>query len=127
MAFNFLIVDDSTTTRIMIKRVLHMTELPIGEIFEAEHGEAGLALMRQHWIDLVLADLNMPIMDGMTMINVMQQDEKLKKLPIVVVSSEGSAMVLEALEAKGVRQAVRKPFNPAQLKQVLERTLASYA
>lgn len=123
MAFNLLIVDDSRTTRGIIKKTLTMTDLPIGQLFEASTGREGLAQMRSAWIDLVLADLNMPDMSGVEMIESMAADPLLSKLPVVVVSSEGNRTVLDSLTERGVREIVRKPFQPALLREVMERVL----
>src|SRR5258708_598823 len=70
--YNILIVDDSGTTRAMIKRVIQMAELPIKSLFEAPDGSVALQLLVAHHgtgaaIDLVLTDLNMPVMDGLEM------------------------------------------------------------
>ena len=127
MAFNILIVDDSTTTRGMVKKVLGMTQLPLGELWEASNGREGLEKMRANWVDLVLADLNMPDMTGQEMIDEMKKDSLLSALPVVVVSSEGDQTVLEHLAQKGVREIVRKPFEAALLREVIERALGAKA
>jgi two-component system chemotaxis response regulator CheY len=123
MAFNLLIVDDSSTTRGIVRRTLGMTKLPLGEILEAKNGREGLELMRANWVDLVLADLNMPDMGGMEMIDAMSREPLLAAIPVVVVSSEGNQTVLDSLSAKGVRDVVRKPFEPVLLKMVIQRAL----
>jgi two-component system chemotaxis response regulator CheY len=125
MAFNILIVDDSSTMRGMVKKVLGMTQLPLGEMWEAANGKEGLEKMRGHWIDLVLADLNMPDMSGQEMIDEMKKDSMLAALPVVVVSSEGDRAVLDHLAQKGVKEVVRKPFEPSLLKSVIERALGA--
>lgn len=123
MAFNLLIVDDSRTTRGIIKKTLSMTELPIGEVYEASSGLEGLERMRNAWVDLVLADLNMPDMSGVEMIEVMAADPLLSQLPVVVVSSEGNQTVLDSLTERGVREIVRKPFQPGLLREVMQKIL----
>ncbi len=123
MAFNLLIVDDSRTTRGIIKKTLAMTELPLGLILEAGSGREGLEQMRNNWVDLVLADLNMPDMSGVEMIAAMAEDPLLSKLPVVVVSSEGDQTVLDSLTERGVREIVRKPFHPGLLRDVMRRVL----
>ena len=127
MAVNVLIVDDSATTRGVIRKVLAGTELPVAKIWEAVNGREALEKMRTDWVDLVLADLNMPDMDGHQMIEEMKKDELLAGLPVVVISSEGDQKVLEDLVASGVREVVRKPFTPMLLKGVLERVLGAVA
>jgi len=123
MAFNFLIVDDSATSRGIIKKTLKLTRLPLGEIWEAANGREGLDQMRDKWVDLVLADLNMPDMTGQEMIEKMSGDPLLSKLQVVVVSSEGNQSVLDSLFKQGIREVVRKPFEPALLRDVIERAL----
>jgi len=127
MAFNILIVDDSLTTRAIIRRVLVMSGLSLGEVYEAGNGQLALDLMREHWVDLVLADLNMPVMDGHQMIEAMASDPALRALPVIVVSSEGDRVVLESLAQMGVKQCIRKPFDPTLLRQVIERSLGLLA
>lgn len=127
MAFNILIVDDSTTTRGMVKKVLGMTQLPLGEIWEAANGREGLEKMRAHWVDLVLADLNMPDMSGQEMIDEMKKDSMLSALPVVVVSSEGDKTVLDHLAQKGVQEIVRKPFEASLLREMIEKALGATA
>ena len=125
MAYNVLIVDDSQTTRGMIRRVLGLTGLPLGEIWEAENGLTGLEAMRANWVDVVLADLNMPDMTGQEMIGKMAEDPLLAKLPVIVVSSEGNQSILDSLTSLGVKEILRKPFSPAFLKDTLVRVLGS--
>ena len=125
MPYNVLIVDDSQTTRGIVKRVLGLTGLPLGEIWEAENGRAGLESMRANWVDIVLADLNMPDMTGQEMIELMSKDPLLCKLPVVVVSSEGNQSILDSLTSLGVKEIVRKPFSPAFLRDTMVRVLGS--
>jgi two-component system chemotaxis response regulator CheY len=123
--YNIIIVDDSATTRGIIKRILGLTGLPLGEIWEASNGRDGLDKMRANWVDLVLADLNMPDMTGQEMIAAMAKDPLLAALPVVVVSSEGNRSVLDSLTALGVREIVRKPFSPTMLKDIMVKVLGT--
>jgi two-component system chemotaxis response regulator CheY len=123
MAFNVLVVDDSAISRNIIKKILGMTELAIGEVLEAGNGLQGLSLMREKWVDLVVADLNMPDMGGIEMISAMAADSLLQKLPVIVVSSQGGQDVKDSLAQKGVREYVRKPFSPLELKAAMEKVL----
>src|SRR6516225_4829167 len=109
MPINVLIVDDSSTMRGFIKRTLGSTKLSLGDIWEAGNGREGLAQMEAHWVDLVLADLNMPDMTGVEMIERMAANPMLAALPVVVISSEGDQAVLDSLSRKGVREFIHKP------------------
>ena len=98
----------------MVVKVLHMTGLPIVEIREAENGRAGLDALELGGIDLALVDINMPVMDGLTMLDNVRANPKLASLPIVVVSTEGSDKRIKELKEKGA-SFIRKPFAPEAL------------
>ena len=123
MALNILIVDDSAILRNQVRRILTQTDLPLGEVWEASHGAEGLENLKKNWVDLVLADLNMPVMDGREMIDRMNADSEFRNIPVIVVSSEGSQAVLDHLFRRGVKEFIRKPFDAAHLRAVVERVL----
>ena len=123
MSFNVLIVDDSATTRGIVKKVLQLSELPLGQVHEAANGLLALALLRRDWVDLVLADLNMPEMGGIELVEAMAKDPLLAAVPVVVVSSEGNQTVIDSLASKGTRGFIRKPCEPAMLRRVIEEAL----
>lgn len=123
MGFNVLIVDDSAVSRGMVRKVLGMTQLSLGEVLDAPDGIAGLAMMRDRWVDLVIADLNMPVMGGEEMIGSMRADPLLQRIPVVVVSSTVGPELRESLLHQGVRECLRKPFEPRELRQVMEKVL----
>jgi two-component system chemotaxis response regulator CheY len=110
MAINVLIVDDSAVMRAMILKTMHMSGLPLGDIYQAADGRQGLEMLNKQRIDLVLLDINMPVMNGEQMIDCMIKDPDLKDVPLVVISTEGSQTRIERLERKGAR-FVHKPFS----------------
>jgi two-component system, chemotaxis family, chemotaxis protein CheY len=126
MAFNILIVDDSQVIRHMIARTIRMAGVPIGALVEAVNGEEALDAIGNNWIDLVLADINMPVMDGYTMIEKMQQDEIMKQVPVVVVSTEGSETKISKLKEHGVKAFLHKPFTPEMLRNVVSEVLGAW-
>ena len=115
MAFNVLIVDDSAVMRAMVGRVLRLSGLPLGAVYEAADGAEGLARVRAHRVDLVLLDVNMPVMDGEQMLRRLRADPGTAALPVVVVSTEGGDARVRALAALRVG-FVRKPFKPETLR-----------
>ena len=123
MAFNVLLVDDSRVTRKMIGRTLQTAGLPIRSVYEAANGLAGLQQMRANHIDLVIADINMPVMSGVEMIQSMRSDRQLSKIPVVVVSIEGAAGRHDELRSLGVCAYVRKPFRPEEIGETLKGVL----
>ncbi len=125
MALNILIVDDSALTRKAIKRILDMLELDVAEVAEAENGKEALQILRNGRIDLVLADLNMPVMGGMEMIYHMRGDESTRHIPVVVVSTESSTTRIECLLSDGAKDYLHKPFTPEKFKEVITRTVGA--
>ncbi|HPI02767.1 MAG TPA: response regulator [Candidatus Goldiibacteriota bacterium] len=123
MAYNFLIVDDSITTRTIIKKILQLSSIEIGELHEAADGEEALEVLQNKWIDLVFADINMPRMNGVEMVQRMREDGMLKSIPVVIVSSEGSETRIEEMMSKGIKAYLRKPFTPENIKELAENIL----
>jgi two-component system chemotaxis response regulator CheY len=118
MSLNILIVDDSRVMRAMILKTLKMSGLPLGEAYQAANGKEGLAQLKTNWVDLVIADINMPEMNGEEMIASIRANLDLRDTPIVVVSTEGSQTRIDALEKKGVR-FIHKPFTPEQIRDTV--------
>jgi two-component system chemotaxis response regulator CheY len=123
MAMTILIVDDSTLTRKAIRRIIDMTELEVGEVFEAENGAKALETLQTEHIDLVLADLNMPEMGGIEMIYHMRGNDATKDIPVVVVSTESSTTRIEGLLSDGAKDYLHKPFTPEDFREVITRTV----
>lgn len=125
MAYNILVVDDSATMRAVIAKALRLGGVDVGTLFEAGNGFEGLEVLREEWIDLVLADINMPGMGGMRMVEEMKADAGLGSIPIVIVSTEGSSARLGELRERGVSAFLRKPFPPEELKRTVEALLGA--
>ncbi|MCP4367538.1 MAG: response regulator [Deltaproteobacteria bacterium] len=118
MALNILVVDDSAVMRKMIIKTMGMCGLPIGEIKQAGNGREGLEELGKSWIDLVILDINMPVMNGEEMIVEMQQDPEIKNIPVVVVSTEGSSTRIDRLKEYGAR-FIQKPFTPEIIRDTI--------
>ncbi len=123
MSYSIMIVDDSATTRAMIRRIIGMAELPVSQLYEAPDGKAALERLAAAPVDLVLADLNMPEMSGVEMTHLMRQDQRMKQIPVVVVSAEPNIDRLTQLKADGVQGYVRKPFTPEVIRDVVTQLL----
>ena len=115
---NVLVVDDSSVARAMIIKTLHMAEVPLEEIYEAGKGQEGLEVIEEHWIDLVLLDINMPVMNGNEMVGRVRDNPGWRDLPIIVVSTDGSRPRIERLQHRGAKY-LRKPFTPETLREVV--------
>lgn len=121
MALNILVVDDSEIVRAVIIKSLDLARVPVKEIYQASNGRQALDVLAKQWVDLVFADINMPVMGGLEMIEKMSEDGLLNTIPVAIVSTEGSATRVGDLKAKGVRAYVRKPFKPEEIGQVVQQ------
>ena len=122
MALNILVVDDSKVMRAIIIKTLRLSQSELGEVYEAGDGQEALKVLDDHWIDLALVDINMPVMDGGEMIERLRQNPATADLPVIIVSTEGSETRKEVLLQKGVG-FVHKPFTPESLRDAILRTL----
>ena len=119
MPIDVLVVDDSAAFRQILQRVLLQTELPLGTILEAGDGFEAIERLKANNIGLVLADINMPNMDGLELLRKMRENPQWKSIPVVMITTEGSQQkVLEAADL-GAAGYVRKPFTAEQIKEKL--------
>lgn len=112
-----LIVDDSSVMRKIVARALQQGGLNLSEVLEAGNGAEALEVVRNQKLDLVLSDINMPVMDGLEFVRQLQTVENAKGVPVVMITTEGSeSHVMQAISC-GARGYIRKPFTPEQMKQ----------
>lgn len=121
MALNVLVVDDSVVMRQMIIKTLKLCGLTMGEVHEAGNGLEGLKLLESNWVDLVLVDINMPVMNGEEMIERLRANPDTRDLAIIVVSTDGSQARIEMMHRKGAG-FVHKPFTPEILRDTILAT-----
>jgi len=103
-----------------------MAKVPLSEIYLADNGKAGLDILENNWIDIVLTDLNMPQMTGYEMIDKMCSRKDFCSIPIVVISTEGSTTRIDELKQKGVRGYLRKPFTPEMIREMMKQILGDW-
>jgi two-component system chemotaxis response regulator CheY len=123
MSQDVLIVDDSATIRQMVKKTMQMAGLDVGEVYEASDGIQALAQLSDHPVAAMLVDIHMPTMNGIQLLTRMKQNDRLREIPVVIVSTEGSKERIAQLEHIGAFGYVRKPFQPEQLRDVLKPLL----
>ncbi len=123
MAYNILVVDDSQIVRSVIKKTLALAGIEIGNIYEAANGAEGLVIVKEKWIDLIFADIHMPVMTGIEFVDKLAEDGILATVPVIIVSSEGSTTRIEELNRKGIRAFVRKPFTPESIREVVSKVM----
>jgi two-component system chemotaxis response regulator CheY len=123
MAFNLLIVDDSPAMRRVVKRVVDLSGVDVGNYFEAGDGKQALTVLRAEWVDLILTDINMPEMDGEELLLAVRKDETLKSIPVLVVSTDQTEARIAQMLALGADGYISKPFAPAALSEEMQRLL----
>lgn len=119
-----LIVDDSSVMRKIVERSLRQAGIEIAELLEASNGAEGLAVLSQGKVDLILCDINMPIMNGLDFVKKLPTISNAKGVPVVMITTEASeGHVVQAISA-GARGYIRKPFTPDQVKEHVVPMLA---
>ncbi|HXR18275.1 MAG TPA: response regulator [Terriglobales bacterium] len=117
MPIRALIIDDSSVMRKIVERSLRQAGIDLTQVFEAGNGAEALAVLQDKSVDLILCDINMPIMDGLEFIKQLPGVANAKDVPVVMITTEGSeSHVVQAL-SHGARGYIRKPFTPEQVKE----------
>jgi two-component system, chemotaxis family, chemotaxis protein CheY len=113
-----LTVDDFSTMRRIIRNILR--QLGYSNITEADDGTAAFEVLQTQDIDFVISDWNMPNMTGLELLKAIRADDKLHKLPVLMVTAEAlKDNVVEAVKA-GVNGYIVKPFTAETLKEKID-------
>ncbi len=123
MSCNVLIVDDSPILRKAIKKVVKLAGLEEDRIHEAGNGQEALDILELVWIDLVLLDLNMPVMDGEQFAQELRRRPDLNGVAVVIVSTEANKDRLQRLHDLGIVDSLHKPFEPEDLCKLISKVL----
>ena len=115
-----LIVDDSVSMRQMVGFTLRQGGF---EVVEAGHGQEALDKLAGASVDLIITDLNMPVMDGITLIRNLRALPAMKTKPILMLTTEGLAAKKEQGKAAGATGWIVKPFDPDKLLATLAKVL----
>ncbi|ETT00700.1 chemotaxis response regulator CheY [Providencia sp. PROV188] len=116
---SFLVVDDFSTMRRIVRNLLK--ELGFNKIEEAEDGVDALEKIRAGNIDFVVADWNMPNMDGLELLKTIRGDDALKHIPVLMVTAEAKKENIIAAAQAGASGYVVKPFTAAILEEKLNK------
>ncbi|NBX20059.1 MAG: response regulator [Betaproteobacteria bacterium] len=120
MKKTILSVEDSAG----IRRLIRMTLEYMGfQVLEAADGEEGLAMAREHHPDLVLMDVRMPGVSGLTACEVMRADPQLQSTPVVMLSSAAAQSDIQAGLDSGAKAYLVKPFQPVELIELVTRLI----
>ncbi|MDB5777087.1 MAG: cheY [Herbaspirillum sp.] len=121
----FLVVDDFSTMRRIVRNLLK--ELGYTNVDEAEDGLMALNKLRSEQFDFVVSDWNMPVMDGLTMLQEIRKDPVLSKLPVLMVTAEAKKENIVAAAQAGANGYVVKPFTAATLDEKLAKIFEKMA
>ena len=120
-----LVVDDSRVMRLMVRGALEKMEPAAAEVFEASDGLEALRRLEEErlGVDVILADWNMPKMDGITFVRLIREREALKRIPVIMLTSQSQKSQKDEAARIGVSQYLMKPFDA----DVLRRTVLEVA
>ena len=119
--YNVLIVEDSPTMRQLI--VFALKRIRGLNIVEAGDGVDGLKKLSATKFDMILTDINMPIMDGLKLVSLVRSDPNYASVPIVIITTEGASEDKERALALGANAYITKPIQTTQILDVAKRLL----
>ncbi len=117
----FLVVEDSPTMRQLIRFALK--RLPEVEVIEASDGVDGLKKLSSGPVDLILTDINMPIMDGLKLVSLVRSNQSYQHLPIIIITTEGAQEDKERALALGANAYITKPIQASVLLTTVKELL----
>lgn len=118
MPVKILTVDDSRTIRMIVTRTFRPYDCTV---FEGGNGEEGLAVAARERPDLIILDVTMPVMDGVTMLGKLKEDPELKSIPVIMLTAESGRENILTIARIGVRDYLVKPFKEEQLAEKASR------
>ena len=123
MAYRVLIVDDSPAMRVFIRRVIEISGFDLSDCYEAGNGAEAMAVLRPTWGEAILTDINMPVVDGEEFLRRLANEEILRSVPAIVISTDATRNRMDRMLSLGARGYITKPFRPEDLRAELEKTL----
>lgn len=123
MQYNFLIVDDSSFMRGVLKRYLDMYDLPGKNILEASNGREALDILKTKNVDCVFTDLNMPHYSGEELLEKIKSSPDLLHIPVIVITSLLNPAGEQKLLNKKATAILQKPVTLPQINKILTQQL----
>lgn len=121
----FLVVEDSPTMRQLIS--FSLKRFKNARIIEAVDGVDALKKLSGEKIDLILTDINMPVMDGLKLVSLVRQNAQLKSIPIIIITTEGAEEDRERGLALGANAYISKPIQSSHLIKTISELLSAPA
>lgn len=119
MSFNVLIVDDSNSMRAVIKKIISISGFKIDQCIEAGNGKKALEALADNWVDIIISDINMPVMNGFELLARLKEDNLFRDIPIIFISTESSDKRMQDAFNLGVKGFITKPFLPEEIRKIL--------
>lgn len=119
MSYSILIVDDSLPMRSVIKRTLRAAGYGKSDMLEAANGKEALKVMENAWVDMVITDSNMPVMNGLDFVKAVKKSEMSKDVPVVVISTEGNETRINQFMDCGAAGYITKPFAAEAIRDLI--------
>ena len=116
-----LVVDDSETIRQHVAEALTRVGF---QVIEASDGAAGLQRTEQHEFSMIILDVNMPLLNGLEMLEKLRTDARWKTLPVVMLTTEGQPALIERAKKAGAKGWIIKPFKAELLVAAVQRLTA---
>ena len=120
-AVRFLVVEDSPTMRQLI--TFSLKRIPNAKIVEASDGVEALKKLKDEHFDLIISDINMPLLDGLKLISMIRSDPAYQSLPIIIVTTEGAPADRDKGLALGANAYLAKPIQTNELLKVVKGLL----
>lgn len=120
MAKSVLIVDDAYSVRQLVAFTLKGAGY---DILEAANGREGLEQLERHKVDLVISDLNMPVMNGIEFVRGLRQTKAAKYTPVLMLTTESQLSFKLEAKAAGATGWIVKPFQPAKLLETIAKVV----
>lgn len=119
MGNNVLLVDDSSTMRKIVGRSLRQAGIEFDNIFEAADGLQALEVLEKESVDIVLSDINMPNMDGISFLREKANRPNMKDIPVFMISTETGDDIIGEAKSLGAVGALKKPFTADMVNDAL--------
>jgi two-component system chemotaxis response regulator CheY len=121
-SYKVLVVEDSPTMRQLI--VFALKRIRGFQIVEANDGVDGLKKLSADKFDLILTDINMPIMDGLKLVSMVRNDPNYKETPIIVITTEGATEDRERALALGANEYITKPIQTMKILETVKKLMS---
>lgn len=123
MSFNVLLVDDSGAMRAVIKKIVTISGFQMDQCLEAGNGKEAMEVLANNWVDVIISDINMPEVNGLELLDQLKKNDVLKEIPVIMITTEGSADRMKEAFDRGAKGFIKKPFLPEDIRKTLYQVI----